>query len=171
MKYITFNKAMQSSPMDWCHQHLPIAFLLPPLHIIPTLCSIHRDAAHDYLTITFSSTKQFGLTVTCYREYNRKQRQCASAVIFYSQQEGNTTGNKQCALSAVIFYSQQEGNTTGNKHSMPRVLSYSTVSRRGIQQETNTVCLECCHIQQSAGGEYNTKLTQRASSAVIFYSR
>ena len=83
-------------------------------------------------------------------EYNRKQTQRAS--------------------SAVIFYSQQERNTIGNKHSLPRVLSYSTVSRRVIQQETNTACLECCHILQSAGGEYNSRQTHGTLGAISLSS-
>jgi primosomal replication protein N len=111
------------------------------------------------------------------------------AVIFYSQQEGNN--QTQRASSAVIFYSQREGNKTGNKHSVPQALSYSTVSSRGIQeekntaclecchilvsmrgiqQETNTACLECCHILQSARGEYNSRQTHGTVSAISLSS-
>ena len=67
---------------------------------------IHRDVAHDYLTITFNSIKHFGLTVTRYREI--------------------------------------EQNRTGDRHRVPRLLSYSTVSRKGIQQQADTRRLRCC---------------------------
>ena len=37
MEHFTFNNTMERSPMDWCHQHLPVALLFPLANSIPTL--------------------------------------------------------------------------------------------------------------------------------------
>ena len=37
MEHFTFNNTMERSPIDWCHQHLPVGLLLPSVNFTAAL--------------------------------------------------------------------------------------------------------------------------------------
>lgn len=105
MEHFTFNNTMERSPMDWCHQHLPVALLV---NFIPTLYLFYPQGCGSWFPNNNHQQQHQALWFDCHmlqrawREYNRRKAQGAS--------------------SAVLFYSEQEGNTTAGRHKAPQML-------------------------------------------------
>lgn len=48
-EHFTFNNTMERSPMDWCHQRLPVALLLPSVNFIATLYLFYSQGCCSWL--------------------------------------------------------------------------------------------------------------------------